>query len=199
MSAVSASARPVGETDVKVEGSTGASNVKVAVVPFSLDGGTDKTKANAFTWEVEAFKASGWQVVNQDLLNDAMKSLALERGTVLTEKNLLDIGKKVGADVVVGGSLKITSKKTTHLLGKKARTEMAVKPLGIDVAKGDVFYDPSKEGMSRNNNDAAAGVALLASFGGAFLINPSFSKEEEKAGKKLFIAIAEGVKTAYKP
>ncbi len=181
-----AAAKPTATRSITASANT-IQATRVACVPLVVEGGKDGTKRDLSLWEHDALVKQGYEVIGGEAVEQAMGQLGLTPGSKVSQEDLLRIGRKVGADIVIGGDLKIDSKKTWHITGPRARSKVDFRPMCVDVAKRHVFFDPANNvGWSRNSNSGQQAVAWLVSLPVAMFMGGSVSKEEHKALAGIF-------------
>lgn len=157
---------------------------RVALIPFEVTGGRGSVPELVDPTLRECFQNNGYEIVAGQAVLDAAKELGVRAQGLPSEKDLLEIGKRVDADYVVAGSMIITSKKVWTPL-PRAKAEAAVDTVIIEVSTGTVVYDPKKMiGVSQKDNRDQVGVGLLVSLPIALFMGGSKTKEETKAVKK---------------
>jgi hypothetical protein len=157
---------------------------RVALIPFEVTGGRGSVPELVDPTLRECFQNNGYEIVAGQAVLDAAKELGVRAQGLPSDKDLLEIGKRVGADYVVAGNMTITSKKVWTPL-PRAKAEAVVDTVIIEVSTGTVVYDPKKMiGVSQKDNRDQVGIGLLVSLPIALFMGGSKTKEETKAVKK---------------
>ncbi|MEA2553388.1 MAG: hypothetical protein QOJ65_1564 [Fimbriimonadaceae bacterium] len=166
-------AQPQGQTPPQTAASAAR---KVAVLPWCLKDGTDTAVETARDTVHKIFESVNYEVIpevrtksvwEEDLGYPALK-LSVGGGEAYPDlppaKQLLEIGKKMGVDLVCAGRAKWHTKSVWVSLGPKTKADCTVDVIIVDVAKEEVVLD-AKDVKS----DSTKKEHALESFGTLFI------------------------------
>jgi hypothetical protein len=152
---------------------------KVAILPWTLKDGTETANKTAKDVLVTLFEKSRFEVVSsarvlsmwenemgeapvKEILNSQDALPAMPQAT-----RLLELGKKLGVDLVCAGRADWHTKSVWVALGPKTKAECTVDVMIIDVKKQEIILqaDAVKGDSTRTEKGLETAGALLVSFG----------------------------------
>jgi hypothetical protein len=149
---------------------------KVVILPWVLKDGTDTAVETAQSTVQKLFEGTNYEVIPQVraklIWEEEMKKAPIKTrpdgsdpyAEVPNAKDLLELGQKLGADVVCTGRAKWHTKSVWVGLGPKTKADCTVDVIIIDVAKQEVLLD------ARNvKSDSTRKEHALETFGSLFI------------------------------
>jgi hypothetical protein len=182
----------------------------VAVLPWSLQGGTETAVETAKKTVTALFEGAKYEVIpdprvrtawEDDLRMPAAKGVVKDKEALpnLPEpRDLLELGKRLGVDIVCAGRASWHTRSIWVGLGPKTKADCTVDVIIIDVAKGEVIL--SAEGVKADSTKREKGIetaaALLVSAGFTALSGgPKTPHQQRSAQNAISLALEPWLKT----
>ncbi len=163
---------------------------RVVIVPFRIEGGREGTRERVNPTARQVFQDAGFEVVSARKVQDACSRLGILPEGLLPDTSMLSVGQSLGARYVVAGEIAIRSKRTWHLFGPRAKSEVFLKTKIVDTEKSAVVFAPHESEEYHHDSDLQKGVGLLVSLPLALFMGGSISKTETRA-------LENGLKNVY--
>jgi len=138
---------------------------RLAILPFSSMGGIEKATLEIMSenFTIAMVDAGVYNIVERGQLDQALKELKFQRGDIFDDSSAAKLGKMVGAEIVIFGTVSY------------AEDNYFINARGIDVTTGVVVF--GKREQTRNKNELFTMTDKLAN-------SISFGNNEKAGNKK---------------
>ncbi len=158
--------------------------LKIAILPFVVEGAREGTKTVMPELYKSVFETAGFDVTMGVPVEQAEQKLNIRKEGVPTSKELLDIGQSLGVDYVLFASHKFKTKRVWVTLLPRARSELTLNPMIVNVKAKEIVYSPKdKVGYVRGGSNLQTGVGLVVYYPVGLFMGGNLGKVEKQTSE----------------